>query len=46
MPEDRSRPSQVRPPNLMRPGRGHGFGTERPKDVKKTLRRLIAYLRP
>jgi len=44
MAEERS--SRVRPPNLIRPGRGHGFGIERPKDVRTTLRRLIAYLRP
>ena len=44
MADERSR--QVRPPNLMRPGRGHGFGAERPKDVKTTLRLLLSYLRP
>ena len=44
MADERSR--QVRPPNLMRPGRGHGFGAERPKDIRTTLRRLLSYLRP
>lgn len=44
MAEDRS--PRVRPPNLMRPGRGHGFAFERPKDLRRTLRRLLSYLSP
>ena len=35
-----------RPANMMRPGRGHGMGFEKAKNVKGTTRRLIGYLRP
>jgi len=35
-----------RPRNLMRPGRGHGMGFEKAKNVRGTLGRLLGYLRP
>jgi len=41
-----SQPAQPRGP-MMRPGRGgHGFGGERAKDTRGTLRRLLGYLGP
>jgi len=36
----------ARPRHLMRPGRGHGMGFEKAKNVRGTLARLMGYLRP
>lgn len=35
-----------RPRSLMRPGRGHGMGFEKAKNVRGATRRLLEYLRP